>query len=28
LLVDEMLGLGIHTSFELKDKFSRWTQIN
>jgi DNA-directed RNA polymerase subunit B len=23
LLVDEMLGLGIHTSFELKDKFSR-----
>jgi DNA-directed RNA polymerase beta subunit len=23
LLVDELLGLGVHTQFELKDKFAR-----
>ncbi len=26
LLVDELLGLGINTTFELKDKYERWKQ--
>jgi hypothetical protein len=26
-LVDELLGLGIQTSFELKDKYERWKKF-
>jgi hypothetical protein len=27
LLIDELLGLGINTSFDLKNKFEQWHTI-